>query len=98
MAVALNDLRRHGRWLEAECCANPFFVLRLEMTEGADRAGEFAHAHVFGSGFKACKVARHLGVPVQQLEAEGGGLGVNAVRAAYGGRVLEFECAALENG
>ena len=47
---------------------------------------------------KRVGVALHLGIPVEQLEAEGGGLGVDAVGAADGGRVLELEGAALEHG
>ena len=68
------------------------------MAEGSDCARELAHAHVFGGGIEALEIALHLGVPVEQLEAEGGGLGVDAVGAADGGRVLELEGAALEHG
>ena len=96
--VALDDLRGHGRGLEAEPRADALLVLRLEMAERADGARQLAHAHVFGGGIEAGHVALHLGVPVQQLEAEGGGFGVDAVGAADGGRVLELEGAALENG
>ena len=70
----------------------------FEMPEGAHRAGELAHAHVFGRRVKADQVALHLGVPVEQLEAEGRRLGVDAVGAADGGRVLELDGAALEHG
>ena len=98
VAVALDDLRGDGRGLEAEPRADAFFVLGLEMAEGADRAGELAHAHVFGGGIEAGEVALHLGVPVEQLEAEGRRLGVDAVGAADGRRVLELESAALEHG
>ena len=98
VAVALDDLRGNGRGLEAEARADAFFVLGLQVAEGADRAGELAHAHVLGCGVEAGQVALHLGVPVEQLEAEGRGLGVDAVGAADGGRVLELEGAALEHG
>ena len=74
-----------------------FFVLGLEVAEGADGAGELADAQVFGGGVEAGEVALHLGVPVEQLEAEGGGLGVDAVGAADDGRVLELDGAALED-
>jgi len=66
-------------------------VLGLEVAEAADRAGDLADAQVFGGGVEAAQVASHLGEPEQQLHAEGGGLGVDAVRAADGGRVLELD-------
>ena len=47
---------------------------------------------------KRIEIALHLGIPVEQLEAEGRGLGVDAVGAADGGRVLELDGAALEHG
>ena len=43
-------------------------------------------------------VARELGVEAGELEAEGGGLGVHAVRAADAGRVLVLEGAAAQRG
>ena len=98
MAIALNDLRGYGRGLEAEALADSFFLLGLEMAEGTDGAGELADAHVFSGGMEAGQVALHLGVPVQQLESERGGLGVNAVSATDGRGVLEFDGSALEYG
>ena len=77
--------------------ADALFVLRLQMAEGSHRARKLAHAHVFGGGIKAGQVALHLGVPVQQLEPEGRRLGVDAVRAADGRRVLELQRAALQH-
>ena len=79
-------------------CADALFVLRLEMAEGADGAGKLAHAHVLRRGIEAGDVALHLRIPVEQLEAEGGGLGVDAVGAADGGRVLELDGATFEHG
>ena len=97
MTVALDDLRGDGRRLEAEARADALFVLRLEVAEGADGAGKLADAHVFGGCLEAGKVALHLGVPVQQLETEGRRLGVDAVSAADGGRVLELDGTTLEH-
>ncbi len=97
VAIALNHLRGNGRGLQAEPRADALFVLRLQMAEGADGAGELADAHVFGGSIEAGEVALHLGVPVEQLEAECRGLGVDAVRAADGRRVLELDGAALEH-
>jgi hypothetical protein len=96
--VALDDLRGHRRGLEAQPRADALLVLRLQVAKGAHRAGELAHAHILGRRVEAGQVALHLGVPVEQLEAEGGRLGVNAVGAADGGRVLELDGAALEHG
>ena len=93
MAVALEDLRGDGDGLEAEFGADGLFVLGLEVAEGTDGAGELADAEVFGGGVEAGEVALHLGVPEQELEAEGGGFGVDAVGAADDGRVLELDCA-----
>ncbi len=97
VAVALDDLG--GDWIGAQSQpgANGLFVLGLEMAEGADGAGELAHAHVFGAGVEADEVALHLGIPVQQLEAEGGGFGVDAVGAADDGGVLELQGALPED-
>ena len=96
VAVALDDLGGDGDGFETEFVADGFFVLGLEVAEGADGAGELADAEVFGGGVEAGEVALHLGVPEQELEAEGGGFGVDAVGAADDGGVLELEGAALE--
>jgi hypothetical protein len=96
VAVALDDLRGDGYGLETEFVADGFFVLGLEVAEGADGSGELADAEVFGGGVEAGEVALHLGVPEEELEAEGGGFGVDAVGAADDGGVLELEGALLE--
>ena len=74
------------------------FVLRLQMPEGADSSGELAYPHVLGASFEAGQVAHDFGIPVEQLEAEGRGLGVDAVGAADGGCVLELQRAQPEHG
>src|ERR1700678_1140384 len=66
------------------------------VTEGADGSRELADAEVFGGGVEAGEVALHLGVPEEELEAEGGGLGVDAVGAADDGSVLELDGALFE--
>ena len=96
VAVALDYLRGDGYGLEAELGADGFFVFGLEVAEGADGSGELADAEVFGGGVEAGEVALHLGVPEQELEAEGGGFGVDAVGAADDGGVLELEGAGFE--
>src|SRR5580698_8139704 len=66
------------------------------MAEGADGSRELADAEVFGGSVEAGEIALHLGVPEEQLEAEGGGFGVDAVGAADDGGVLELDGALLE--
>ena len=83
--------------LEAEAFADALFVLRLEMAEGAHGAGKLTDAHVFCCGIEARDVALHLRVPIEQLEAEGGGLGVDAVGATDCGRVLELDGTTFED-
>src|ERR1700679_3225220 len=67
------------------------------MAEGADGSGEFADAEIFSGSVEAGEVALDLGVPEQELEAEGGGFGVDAVGAADDGGVLELEGAFFED-
>ena len=82
--------------LRPSSVADGFFVFGLEVAEGADGSGEFADAEVFGGGVEAGEVALHLGVPEEQLEAEGGGFGVDAVGAADDGGVLELDGALFQ--
>ena len=58
---------------------------------------ELSYAHVFRSGHEARDVALRLGIPVGDFEAEGDGLGVDAVSAADHGSVFELPGAALED-
>ena len=96
VAVALDDLRGDGDGGEAEFFADGFLMFGLEMAEGADGAGELAHTEVLGGGVEAREVALHFGVPEEELEAEGGGFGVDAVGAADDGGVLELDGAFFE--
>ncbi len=96
MAVALDYLCGDGYGFETELVTDCFLVLGLEVAEGAYGSGELADAEVFGGGVEAGEVALHLGVPEEQLEAEGGGFGVDAVGAADDGSVFELEGALLE--
>src|ERR1700761_5089169 len=72
-------------------------MFRLEMAKGSHRTGELADTHLLGRIVEADQVALDLGIPVEQLEAEGSGLGVNSVGTADGGRVLELERSSLEH-
>ena len=97
MAVALDDLRGDGGGFQSEARTDLFFEFGREVGEDADGAGELADAHVFGGGLEAGDVALHLGIPVGELEAEGDGLGVDAVGAADHGGVFELPGAAFED-
>ncbi len=55
---------------------------RIDVGEGADRAGDRAGRHLLAGGDKALAAARELGIGLRQLEPEGDRLGVDAVRAA----------------
>ena len=72
-------------------------MLRLQMAEGAHRAGKLADAHIFCCCIEAHQVALDLRIPVQQLQPEGRRLGVDAVRAADRRRVLELKRAPLQH-
>ena len=86
--VALNDLRGNGGHVQAKALADLFLVLRLQVGGIADGAADLADAHLLGGKVKALEVAPHLGIPVREFQAEGDGLGVDAVRTADHGRVL----------
>src|SRR6202522_1182113 len=91
MPVALDHLRSHGRRLQTKPRADALLVLRLQMPECPHRAGELPHAHIFGSRVETDNVALDLRIPVQQLEAKGRRLGMNAMRAPNRRRVLELD-------
>src|SRR5436190_1550854 len=82
VTVARDDLGGDGVDFESEAFADLLFELGLEVRQVADRAGEFAHAHLFRGVLEAGNIALDLGVPVGQLQSEGDGLRVDAVRAA----------------
>ena len=95
--VALDDLRGNRGHLQPQPLADALFVFRLQVGGVADRPGKLAHPHLLGRQVEALQVAAHLRIPVRQLQAEGNGLGVDAVGAADHRRVLEFEGAAAEH-
>ena len=77
--------------------AQIFFSIAGAGGKSADGAGELAHAHLLRRVGQALGVALVFGVPDGELAAEGDGLGVDAVRAAHHGRVLELERALLQD-
>ena len=82
MAVALEDLRRGWRGLEADPLAREPLELGIRRGVGADRARELADAHPLERPRDAFLAARQLERPAGELEPEGCGLGMDAVRAA----------------
>ena len=61
------------------------------MRERADRAGYFAHAHLFGRRLKTFRLPRQFIPPQRYLQAESNRLGMHAVGAANLYGVLVFE-------
>ena len=71
--------------------------VRAEMRCRCRPRRKFSHGHFARGGFEARGVAAIFGVPVRDFQAEGDRLGVDAVRAADFGRVLEFPRALFED-
>src|SRR5262245_2577357 len=71
---------------------------RIDLGEGTDRARDGAGRDLLARGNEPLLGARKFRVGIGELEAEGRGLGMDAVRAANGGRELVLEGAALERG
>src|SRR5436190_1314789 len=88
MTVSVDDLRRDRLDEEAEAAADLLLEIRRDGGVGADGAGDLADGDLLLCLRKAVDVAAHLVVPGGELEAEGGGLGVDAVAAAQAARVL----------
>ena len=82
VAIALEDLGRARRRLEAERLACDALDLWARRRVGADRAGELAHAHACEGVLDPLSVAGDLERPAGELEAEGRRLGVDSVGAA----------------
>ena len=71
---------------------------RIDIGEGADRAGDCAGGDFGARGQQAGAAAVELGIGFRHLQAEGHRLGVDAMRAADADRVLVLMGAALEGG
>ena len=71
---------------------------RIDLREGADRAGDRAGGDLLARRDQPLARAGELGIGDRELDAEGGRLGVDAVRAADGRRLLVLEGAALQRG
>ena len=87
VAVALQDLRRARRGLEAEPLAGDPLDLGLGGRVGADGAGELADAQPLDRVDEPLAVALERERPAGELEPERRRLGVDAVRAAHAERL-----------
>src|SRR5271165_3719597 len=97
MAIARNHLRCDRRGFEAEAGTNPFLRLRTDVSECSDGAGDLADTHLVGGLLEAAAIALQLVVPQGEFQAEGYGLGVNAVGPPDLHRIFELESAAFQN-
>src|ERR1700742_2573381 len=98
MAVPRDDLSRDRLDREVHFLRDIFFDARIVIGESADGAGNRAGRDLLAGLFQAFKRAGEFSVGGSEFDAEARWLGVDAVRAADGWRVLIFECAALERG
>ena len=91
-------------WVETGSGARPIAFgdmrldARIDLGEGADRAGDRAGRDLLARGDQALAGAGELGIGVGELEAERRRLGVDAVAAADGRRHLVLEGALLQRG
>jgi len=98
VAVALQHLRGAGSRLQPRLLADVLLDLRIDVGEGADRAGDLAVGDGLQSRLHALEVPGHLVVPKGHLQAEGDRLGVDAVRAPHLRGHLVLEGAGLDDG
>ena len=96
MAVARDHLGRDRLGLQAQFRRDIRLDPRIDVGEGADRAGNRASRNLLARRDKPGAGAGELGMGDGELEAEGGRLGVDSVRAADRRRHLVLEGAALE--
>ena len=98
VAVARDHLGRDRLDLQAHLFGHIGFDGRIDVGEGADGAGDGAGGDLFLGGDQASFGALELGVIAGQLQAEGDGLGVDAVRTAHGRGVFVLLGAGLQRG
>ena len=96
--VARDHLGRDRLDFQAELRRHMSFDPRVDVGEGADGAGDRRGRNLLARRDQPRPAARELGMSVSELEAEGGRLGVDAMRAADGRGQLMLEGAALEGG
>ncbi len=98
VTVTWDDLRRNRLRDKAELFADMFFDARVDISEGADGAGDRAGGDFRAGIHKALTVAVHLGIEAGKGQAHGCRLGMDAMAAADAHRVLVFEGAGLQRG
>ncbi len=96
VAVARDHLRRHRLDREAELLGNMGFDVGMQVREGADGPADGADRDLRPRGLQAVAAAGEFGEMAGELHAEGGRLGVDAVAAADGQRVLVLEGAPFQ--
>src|SRR5262245_55717648 len=96
MAVARNDLGRDRLDGKAKRLRHMRFDARLDLREGAHRTGNGAGGHFAACANQALPGAKKFCIGIGKLQPKGGGLGVDAVGAADGGRKLVLESTPLE--
>ena len=87
---------RLGR--QAQHLADMLLDARVDVGEGADRAGNRAGGDLGPRGHQPGAVARHLGVEAGEGQAHRRGFGMDAVAAADADGVLVLEGAGLQRG
>jgi hypothetical protein len=80
VAIALNDLGRHGRRLQAEPLADARLDRRIQVRERADRTRDLPHRDHPARAQHALEIPLQLGVPQRELQPERHRLCVHAVR------------------
>ena len=96
VAIARDDLGRNRLRLQAQFRRYIRLDPWIDIGEGADRPGNRAGRNLLARRDKPGAGAGELGMGDGELEAEGGGLGVDSVRAADRRRHLMLEGAALQ--
>jgi hypothetical protein len=84
-----------GSALQAHGLGDMFFDARVDVGEGADRAGDGAGGDFGSRGQQARAAAVEFGIGLGHLQAEGDRLGVDAVAAADADRVLVLQARRL---
>ena len=71
------------------------FDARVNLREGADRAGDRAGGYLRARADQPLLGADEFGISLRELQTKGGGFGMHAMRTANGRRELVFEGPAL---
>src|SRR5262249_22327627 len=82
--------------MEAKLGCDMGFHARIDVGEGADRAGDGAGRNLLARRDEARLRAVELGVKARELDAERRRLGVDAMAAADGDGILELERTPLQ--